>query len=90
MSDLPSREIIREHEFDEQLHTLIADVEQADEFTAGAEVLLATEPESGLPTSRDASIWYLPMAPVRGRRVSLFYSFDESTVVFLAILAFDD
>lgn len=90
MPGLPSREVIREHEFEEQLRALLVNVEEADEFTLGAEMLLAREPESGMPVSRDGSIWYLPMSPVRGRRVSLFYSFDESAVVFLAILAFDD
>ena len=90
MPGLPRREVSREHEFEEQLAALIPDAEGADEFTAGAEDLLARKPESGLPASRDGSIWQLPMCPVRGRRVSLFYSFDKSAVVLLAILAFDD
>ena len=90
MSDLPRRTIVREHEFDEQVRALIGDMEEADNFTAGAEDLLARHPESGMPAAQDNSVWYLAMSPVRGRRVSLFYSFDESTVVFLAILPFDD
>ena len=90
MSDQPRLEIIREHEFEEQSRALIIDTEDADEFTAGAEDLLSREPESGVPASRDGSIWFLPMAPVRSRRVSLFYTFDETTVVFLSILASDD
>lgn len=90
MPDQPRREVVREHEFEEQLHALIGDAETADEFTAGAEDLLAREPDSGVPASRDNSIWQLAMAPVRGRRVALYYSFDESAVVFLAILSFDD
>jgi hypothetical protein len=90
MPDLPRRTVIREHEFDEQLRALIVDMEEADEFTAGAEDLLARHPESGMPAAHDRSVWYLPMSPVRGQRVSLFYGFDESTVVFLAILPFDD
>jgi hypothetical protein len=86
----PYLEIIREHEFEEQLERLIPNLEEADDFTAGAELLLAREPQSGLPVSRDGLTWYLPMATVRGRRVSLFYSFDEQAVTFLAILPFDD
>jgi hypothetical protein len=88
--EVPPREIIREHEFDEQLHALIPDVEAADEFTAAAEVLLARHPADGTPATANESIWYLPMAPVRGRRVSLFYSFDERAVYFLALLPYDD
>jgi len=41
-----------------------------------------------MPLSTD-DIWILPMAPIRGTDVWLYYRFDESTVVFLAILAFD-
>lgn len=65
-------------------------MESADDFTLGAEVLLALNPKSGTPASKDRSIWYLPMTPVRDRRVSLFYSLDEHTVIFLAIQPFDD
>ena len=90
MSELPSREIIREHEFEAQLRALIPDAEEADKFTLGAEYVLAREPRDGVAVSRDGSIWYLPMSPVRGRRVSLYYSFDQNKVVFLAILPFDD
>jgi hypothetical protein len=90
MPESPRCTIIREHEFDEQLHALILDLEEADEFTAGAEDLLARHPQSGMPASHDRSVWYLPMSPVRDRRVSLFYTFDETFVIFLAILSFDD
>ncbi len=88
--DFPPRSIIREHEFDEQLRALLVNMEEADDFTLGAELLLSCYPESGTPAAADGSVWYLPMAPVLGQRVSLFYSFDEHTVSFLAILPFDD
>ncbi len=55
-----------------------------------AESILAEEPEAGLPVSRDGLTWYLPMQPVGGRRVSLFYAFDDEAVVFLFIVAYDD
>jgi hypothetical protein len=90
MSDLPHLQIIRETEFDEQLHARIADSETADDFTAGAEELLAREPRSGLPVTNEGDVWYLPMSPVAGRRVSIFYSFDARTVILLAIVAYDD
>jgi hypothetical protein len=90
MPDLPPRGIIREHEFEEQLFALFGEVERADKFTAAAEDLLARLPKSGMPCEPTETIWYLPMSPVKNRRVSLYYSFDEKWVVFLAILAFDD
>jgi len=90
MPDLPPRGIIREHEFEEQLFALFGDVERADKFTAAAEDLLARLPESGVPCEPSGAIWYLPMSPVGNYRVSLFYIFDEHSVVFLAILPFDN
>ena len=85
----PRRDVFREEEFNEQLRALIPDFEEADEFTAGAEDLLSREPEIGVPATSDDSIWILPMPPVRGRRVTLYYTFDQTSVVFLCILPFD-
>ena len=90
MPDLPRFEIVHEHEFDEQLSRLIVDPELADEFIAGAEEMLARDPRGGISVTEDDSIWYLPMSPVRRRRVSLFYAFDEETVNLLWIVAYDD
>jgi hypothetical protein len=90
MSDLPRRGIIHEHEFEEQLARLIPNAEEADDYIAGAQTLLAGDPESGMPCEPGGKTFYLTMSPVRNRRVSLFYTFDENWVVFLAILPFDD
>ena len=83
---MPLREIIREYEFEEQLERLIVNMEEADDFTLGAEFVLAHDPLSGMPVNADGSVWMLPMCPVRGRQVTLYYTFDEQTVTFLAIL----
>jgi hypothetical protein len=88
--DLPPRGIIYDHEFEEQLSALIFDPEIAEGFVSAAKEMLSHLPESGMPVSEGRRIWYLPMSPVRGRRVSLFYDFDAETVTFLAILPFDD
>ena len=88
MSDLPRLEIIHEHEFEEQLAALVPDVERADEFTAAAEDLLSRLPRSGLPASRDGSVWGLPMSPLGGRQVTLYYTIDENSVTLLSIVAF--
>ncbi len=76
MADLPLRAIIREHEFEEQLERLLVNMEEADDFTLGAEWVLARDPQSGIAASREGSIWMLPMCPVRGRQVTLYYRFD--------------
>jgi len=90
MSDLPYFQIVHEAEFDEQLFALICDPEAADEFVEGAKETLARRPDAGMPVSPLAKIWYMPMAPVKGRRVSIFYTFDEEKVTLLWIVAYDD
>ena len=53
-----------------------------------AEDLLSREPQSGEPGLR--GMWVLPMALIGNRAVWLFYTFDEETVTFVAILPFDE
>ena len=81
------REIIRDSEFEEQLIALIPDFEEADDFTLGAEVILSLDPLAGTLADEELGIWILPMMPVRNPAVTLYYSFDETSVEFLAILA---
>ena len=88
MPDLPMREVVEEHEFVEQLDRLIFDAEEAEEFIAAAKTVLAHKPDEGMPATADGSIWSLAMPPIRGRTVTLYYTFDERTVTFLAIVAF--
>jgi hypothetical protein len=90
MSDLPHLQVIHEPEFDEQLFALIGDPERAEEYIAGAKYTLAKWPDSGMAVSKTGKTWYLPMSPVHGRRVSLYYTFDEETVSLLWIQAFDE
>ncbi len=84
----PRREVVKEHEFEEQLAALIRDAEAADDYTAAAEYLLARDPQSGVPASRDQSIWQLLLPPIGGQSVAVFYTFDEHAVTLLAIVAF--
>lgn len=85
---MPRRSIVREGLFEDSLAALIGDAEQADEFVAGAEDLLSREPESGSPLA--GGVWALPMAPLKDAAVYLYYSFDECTVLFIAIACFDE
>jgi hypothetical protein len=78
------RSVVREQEFEEQLERLIPNAEEADDFTLGAELVLALNPEIGSPVNE--WVWVLPMAPVRSEEVYLYYAFDEETVYFLWIL----
>lgn len=89
MPHTPRLEIVHEHEFEEQLAALIPDAEQADEFIAAADDLLSREPLSGDLASPALGIWGLPMFPIRGRQVTLYYTFDERAVTLLSIVPFD-
>ena len=84
------RNVIREHEFEEQLAELIPDAPEADEFTSAAEYVLADDPTIGVRVyAGPPEIWTLAMQPVRGRAVAMFYTFDAEAVIFLSILPFD-
>ena len=85
--DEPTRSIIHEREFERELRALIADAERADMFIEGAEYVLARDPYAGLQTVPGSPLWAMPMAPIGGRQVTLFYMFDDSNVWLLAIHA---
>ena len=82
------RSIVREPLFEDSLAALIRDEEAADEYTAAAEDFLAREPDSGLPIESGA--WMLLMSPIRGKTVYLYYTFDDETVTFIALAAYDE
>jgi hypothetical protein len=79
------RRVIWEHRFERELQALIADAADADRFVEGAEFLLARDPEIGFQLEPGSDIWFLPMAPIDGQQVSLYYTFDEKTVWLLSI-----
>ena len=79
------RRVVREHRFERELRRLIADAIEADEFVEGAEWLLARDPFIGSQVEANSPVWFLPMAPVGDVQVSLYYTFDESTVWLLSI-----
>ncbi len=82
------RSIVREQLFDEQLAKLIRDEEEADEFVMAAEYVLSEAPGAGMPVSTSGTVWRLPMMPLHGDQISLYYTFDSETVNFLAIGTF--
>ena len=78
------REIVKNPLFEQDLSKLEFDAVRADEFTQGAEFILSRNPEYGTKISRD--VWFLPMwQPSEGRSVSLYYTFDQDHVYFLAV-----
>ena len=84
------RSIVRENEFEEQLEALICNAEEAEDFIAAAEDILSEDPTLGaLADAGPPEIWTLALPPVRDQAVSLFYTFDESVVILLHVVAYD-
>ena len=79
------REVVREEAFEDELHVLIRDHRAADEFVEAAEFVLARNPEAGLMAPEAPPVWFMPMAPIDGRQITLYYLFDETNVYLLAI-----
>jgi hypothetical protein len=80
------RRVIREHRFERELRRLVADAVGADEFVEGAEWLLARDPLIGVQMEPDSPVWFLTMAPIQDAQISLYYTFNESTVWLLSIV----
>ena len=83
----PLRKVVREHLFEESLAALLADPIAADEYMAAAEWVLAHDPSIGFPLKADSSVWLLPTQRLKDRQISLYYTFDSSTVRLLLIQA---
>jgi hypothetical protein len=83
----PLRNVVREHLFEESLAALIADPIAADEYLAAAEWVLAHDPLIEFPVAEGSAVLLLPMQPLKDRQISLFYTFDSSTVRLLSIQA---
>ena len=80
------RQVVREHRFERELRVLIDEAIPADQFVEAAEFLLARDPLIGSPVDEQRLVYFLPMAPIKDRQVSLYYAFDEATVWLLSIV----
>jgi hypothetical protein len=83
MDEPRRRSVVHEHAFEHALRALIEDAWGADEFIEAAQFTLAADPLIGVEVMR--GVWVLPMAPIEGREIALYYTFDEQTVWFLSI-----
>ena len=81
------RRVIREHRLERELRSLFDDPVEGDQFIEAAEWVLANEPETGIRSNPNSSIWTLPMAAVAGMQVTLYYTFDAETVWLFSIEA---
>lgn len=80
--------MVRDDSFEDSLQILFPQWQQAEEFIAAAEVVLAVDAEIGTPLGN--GIWILPMAPVKGAEVWLYYTFYETVVVLFEVVSFQE
>jgi hypothetical protein len=64
---------------------LIPGARTADDFVEAAEWLIARDPFAGVQVDNEPPLWVMPMPPIEGEQVSLFYTFDASCVWLLSI-----
>ena len=76
--------VVREHRFEKELRALIRDAIRADEFVEGAEFVLARDPRKGVEIP-GTQIWFMPMALIGNDQITLYYTFNETTVWLLSI-----
>ena len=81
------RQVIREHSFEKAIAAIIEDEREADDFVDGAEFILSRDPKSGFLLYPNGSVWFLPMCPVGGKQVTLFYTFNDEKVWLFGIRA---
>jgi hypothetical protein len=81
-----SRSIVREEGFESSLLYLFSDWRDAEAYLAPAEEVLAMDATLG--TEFEDGVWTLPMAPVRGADIWLFYTFYDTVVVLQEVKAF--
>lgn len=85
------RTVVHDHEFEEQLQKLLVNAEEADEFIAAAECLLSRKPQLGsVAAEGPPQVWMLALPPIRDKAAALFYTFDDSTVILLAVVTYED
>ena len=82
------REVVPTEAFQDEIHVLIPDARVADEYLFGVVTVLSNNPEIGMPIHKGSIVWAIPMAPIKGEQVVIYYEFDATTVFLLSIRPF--
>jgi hypothetical protein len=84
------RDVVYEHEFDEQFAAIEPEFERADAFVKGVEWVLARDPTRGNCVDRQHNIWHMPLIDIFETALAVYYTFDDRTVYMLSIRVADD
>jgi hypothetical protein len=79
------RKVVWDHLAEETFRELIIDPAEADDFIASAEFILSHDATMGVHV--ESALWQFLLAPVHGRTVYLFYTFNASTVTVVGVIA---
>ena len=75
------RDIFRNSRFDQELAAIVPNIERADEFLEGVEMVLARLPECGTQIG-NTRVWFIPGWTVD---LAIYYTFDADRVILLSI-----
>ena len=78
------RTVVHEKRFSRELHQIEPNPHRANEITEGAEWVLSREPYAGIQLAPKSPVWFLPIG-LPGKKLGLYYTFDDETVYFLSI-----
>lgn len=75
------REVVRNSRFEREIKGIIGNVEKADEFLEGLELVISRDPEAGTCISLTSHVWFVPGHTVD---VVIYYTFDKDKVYLLS------
>jgi len=75
------RDILRNSRFEQELKAIVPNIQRADEFLEGVEMVLARLPECGTQIG-NSHIWFVPGWSVD---LAIYYTFDADRVILLSI-----
>ncbi len=80
------RDVIQEHQFDEELRKIESNARRADEFVFAAIWQLSRNPREGKQRDDDRNVWGFPIPDHPGHPpVTIYYTFNNETVWLLSI-----
>ena len=75
------RDIARNSRFEQELAALEPNIERADEFLEGVEMVLARMPQCGTQIG-NSRVWFIPGWTVD---LAIYYAFDADRIILLSI-----
>jgi hypothetical protein len=75
------RDIVKTKRYETDLQAIIGNVEKADEFLEGVELIISRDPQAGTCMGPSSHVWFIPGHTVD---VAIYYTFDNDRVYLLS------